>query len=116
MTGKKGISFEKCGHHYLLNYNGFPPSILTQVSGHTQNWFDADGTASGLNVPTFIMSGYAESASWFQVDDEGKSGCFLRIFLNTYICCLETDTLDFFFQLVMSPRAPCISFVEENCD
>jgi hypothetical protein len=82
MTATKGISFEKCGRRYLLNYYGLPPAIPSQVSGRTQNWFDADGTASGLNVPTFIVSGYPDVASWFQVDDDGKNEHFSRNYFD----------------------------------
>ena len=41
----------------------------TTVSGRTQNWLDVDGTASGLNVPTLMVSGYDECGFWWRVDD-----------------------------------------------
>jgi len=67
MQGTRNISYEKCGRRfYLRNYRG----DFTTVSGRTQNWIDADGTASGLNVPTIIGSGYSEAGLWWAAGDE----------------------------------------------
>jgi hypothetical protein len=75
MQGTRAISFQNCGRRFsLLNWNN-----ADTVSGRTQNWLDADGSASGRGVGTFMVSGYASAAKWWVVDDNGTL-CF--------VCCL----------------------------
>lgn len=41
------------------------------VAGRNQNWIDADGSVSGLGVPSFIVSGVANVSTWWDVDSDG---------------------------------------------
>jgi hypothetical protein len=73
MQGTRNITFTSCGRRfYLYNFNG--DSAPETVSGRSQNWFDADGSVTGLKVPSLIGSGKAGAEGWWQVDDEGKFG------------------------------------------
>mmetsp|Transcript_17779 Transcript_17779/g.35766 ORF Transcript_17779/g.35766 Transcript_17779/m.35766 type:complete len:1390 (-) Transcript_17779:60-4229(-) len=69
MQGTRNVAYENVGRRfYLDNFRG--DDQPTTVSGRTQNWCDVDGTASGLNVPTLIASGYRQDCgSWWHVDD-----------------------------------------------
>jgi hypothetical protein len=76
MQGTRNVTFENCGRRFSLdNFNGNSDT----VSGRGQNWLDADGSASGLGVPTLIASGIESASDWWTVDDEGKFGFKLRI-------------------------------------
>jgi hypothetical protein len=70
MQGTRALSFDNCGRRFsLFNWNN-----ADTVSGRAQNWLDVDGSASGQGVPTFMVSGYASAAKWWQVDDNGTCG------------------------------------------
>lgn len=71
MQGTSGITFDNCGRRfYLFDFRG--DAAPETVSGRGQNWLDADGSVSGMNVPTLIVSGEAGAESWWNVDDDGK--------------------------------------------
>lgn len=67
MQGTSGIQFDNCGRRFR-----FTLGTLDTVSGRGQNWLDADGSISGLNVPTLIGSGLPSAEDWWHVDDDGK--------------------------------------------
>ena len=69
MQATKDITFDNCGRRFSLE-NWLPDGALTSVSGRTQNWFDVDGSVSGLNEPTIIGSGLADAGLWWDVDNE----------------------------------------------
>lgn len=67
MQGTRNITYENVGRRfYLRNYVG----DFTTVSGRIQNWIDADGSASGLKVPTIIGSGYEECGLWWNAGSD----------------------------------------------
>ncbi len=81
MQGTKNITFTNCGRRfYLYNFNG--DSAPETVSGRSQNWLDADGSVTGLHVPSIIGSGKNGSQGWWQVEDEGKLS--VRIVSTTF--------------------------------
>ena len=68
MQGTRAITFENCGRRFNLdNWLGNPNT----VSGRNQNWLDVDGSASGLGVSTFMVSGAANVSTWWNVDSNG---------------------------------------------
>jgi hypothetical protein len=71
MQATKQVSFENCGRRFK-----FTGGLLDTASGRNQNWFDTDGTVSGLGVPTLIGSGLSSARDWFGVDDEGMSNAY----------------------------------------
>ena len=72
MQATKNIKFQKCGRRFSLD-NWLGPTAPSTVSGRTQNWQDADGSVSGLGVPSLIGSGKTDAGLWWTVDDEGTS-------------------------------------------
>ena len=71
MQGTRNIQFENCGRRFYL-YNFFGTDMPLTVSGRGQTWIDVDGSASGMNVPTLIGSGFDGVRDWWHVDDDGK--------------------------------------------
>ena len=68
MQGTRDIKFDNCGRRFSLdNWLGETNS----VAGRNQNWIDADGSVSGLGVPSFIVSGVANVSTWWKVDSDG---------------------------------------------
>jgi hypothetical protein len=68
MQGTRAITFDNCGRRFSLD-NWL--ANQNTVSGRNQNWLDTDGSASGLGVPTLMVSGVANVSSWWQVDSNG---------------------------------------------
>jgi len=69
MQGTKDIRFENCGRRFRLvdfRSNNAPSS----VSGREQNWYDIDGTITGMGEPSIAASGLTDAGMWWQVDDE----------------------------------------------
>lgn len=66
MQATEKITFEDCGRRFRNTVQSH-----STVSGRTQNWFDVDGSVTGLNVPTLIGSGQVEAGLWWNVEDEG---------------------------------------------
>jgi hypothetical protein len=62
MQATRNITFEDVGRRFK-----FVNTEIETVSGRTQNWFDVDGSASGLNEPTLMGSGYASAGDWWHV-------------------------------------------------
>jgi hypothetical protein len=72
MQGTNEILFENCGRRfYLSDFRG--DDLPDTVSGRGQNWIDVDGSASGLNEPTIIVSGLSSVKTWLEVDGDGES-------------------------------------------
>jgi hypothetical protein len=67
MQATKNLTYDDVGRRFR-----FSRTDIESVSGRTQNWFDADGSASGLQEPTLIGSGLASAGEWWKV------GKFLR--------------------------------------
>ena len=63
MSGSSGIKYENCGRRFRMT------DSRNKVSGRLFNWFDTDGSASGLNEPTLIGSGIEDSKAWWKVDE-----------------------------------------------
>ncbi len=72
MQGTRDITFENCGRRFQLWDDRGAKAPFTTVSGRLQNWIDVDGSASGLNEPTLIVSGQDAAKGWWQVDDQGE--------------------------------------------
>lgn len=68
MQATKNIKYENCGRRFKFNSNE-----VESVSAMSQNWIDADGTASGVGEPTLIVSGIEGATGWWHADDEGKA-------------------------------------------
>lgn len=68
MQATRDITYEDCGRRFKLADFTTPPNDPSTVSGRIQNWYDADGSASGLNEPTIIGSGLADAGHWWKVD------------------------------------------------
>lgn len=89
MQASKNITFESCGRRFRLDSDrpadDTGEAVMDTVAGRAQNWLDADGTASGLNEPTFIVSGLASVKSWLEVDGDGKV-TFGLFQLSIYLC------------------------------
>jgi len=76
MQATSGISYESCGLRYRfkdyivdrgdVHGNG----LNSTVSARLQSWYDADGSASGLGVPTIIGSAVQDAAEWWQLDGQ----------------------------------------------
>jgi hypothetical protein len=66
MQATKDIKFENCGRRFR-----FSNEALDSVSGRGQNWWDSDGTVSGLGKPTLIGSGLWSVRNWWGVDANG---------------------------------------------
>ena len=69
MQGTRAITFDNCGRRFSLNNWLDDPNT---VSGRNQNWLDADGSASGLSVPSLIVSGVSNVSTWWEVDSNGR--------------------------------------------
>ena len=68
MQATKDITYEDCGRRFKLA--DFANDELSSVSGRIQNWLDIDGSASGLNEPTIIGSGLADTGKWWRVEED----------------------------------------------
>lgn len=60
------ITYDNCGRRFMSTYEEYETNMAMRES-----WIDADGSASGLGVPAFIVSGTTRSRAWWRVDDEG---------------------------------------------
>ena len=67
MQATRNIQFQNCGRRFA-----YQEGLADTVSGRHQNWIDADGSVSGLKVPTLIGSGIDSAARWWGVEDSGK--------------------------------------------
>ncbi len=104
MQGTKNITFTSCGRRfYLYNFNG--DTAPETVSRRSQNWLDADGSVTGLHVPSIIGSGKTGSQGFWQVEDSGKR--FRVHFLPNRRLLLTLRI--FAFQLCMNRRVPFVS-------
>ena len=54
----------------MLLRNG--PARFERAGERYQHWFDADGSVTGLGVPSLIGSGLVDTGLWWKVDDDGK--------------------------------------------
>jgi len=69
MQATRNITFEDCGRLFrLIDFK--TDNAVSTVSGRNQNWFDIDGTVSGLGEPTMIGSGLPSAGLWWKVDPE----------------------------------------------
>jgi hypothetical protein len=62
MQATRDITFEDVGRRFK-----FTRTFNETVSGRTQNWYDADGSVTGLGAPTFIGSGFSGAGQWWRV-------------------------------------------------
>ena len=62
MQATKNITFEDAGRRFRFTRTDFE-----SVSGRLQNWFDADGSATGTLEPTFMGSGFGSAGLWWNV-------------------------------------------------
>jgi hypothetical protein len=70
MQATRNITFENCGRRF--RFRDFRKNRPSSVSGREQNWYDADGTITGLGERSVAASGLADAGMWWKVDDEGK--------------------------------------------
>lgn len=66
MQATKNITYIDCGRRFQV-------SRVNSVSARAQNWIDADGTASGTGVPTFMVPAIPEARNWWAADNDGKT-------------------------------------------
>ena len=62
------ITYDNCGRRFVSDHAEYETNMAMR-----ECWIDADGSASGLRVPTFIVSGTTRSKAWWRVDDEGTN-------------------------------------------
>jgi len=62
------ITYDNCGRRFVSEYEEYE----TNMAMH-ECWIDADGSTSGIGVPTFIVSGTNRSKGWWRADDEGMN-------------------------------------------
>jgi hypothetical protein len=73
MQGTRAIHFENCGRRFYQHdwrQNGSPH--MSSVSAREQNWYDIDGSITGLGGRSVIASGIADAGLWWKIEDEGK--------------------------------------------
>lgn len=71
MQATRGLTFENCGRRFRFSHED-----RDSVSGRSQNWLDADGTASNMpGQPILIGSGLDSVIDWWKVDDQ----CMLSV-------------------------------------
>jgi len=68
MQATKYISIENSGRYF--RFHDFRKNAPSSVSGREQNWFDADGSMTGLGVPSVISSGLADAGMWWFADEK----------------------------------------------
>jgi hypothetical protein len=64
MQATRNITMDDVGRRFLLT-----ETRVSSVSGLTQNWYDYDGSVSGLFEPTLMGSGLEGAGLWWKVDD-----------------------------------------------
>jgi len=69
MQATKNIQFENCGRRFRLQ-DFRSSNAPSSVSGREQNWYDLDGTITGMGEPSVAASGLSDAGMWWQVDDE----------------------------------------------
>ncbi|KAI2493236.1 hypothetical protein MHU86_21310 [Fragilaria crotonensis] len=69
MHATRGVKFEKCGRRFRM-HDFRPISLPNSNSGRLQNWYDIDGSVTGLGERSVIASGFADAGMWWKVDDE----------------------------------------------
>ena len=74
MQATKTIIYINCGlrfrnDNFVTDQGGtLSNGMASTVSERIQSWYDADGTTSGLGVPTIIGSGASEAGDWWRLD------------------------------------------------
>eukprot|EP00934_Nitzschia_sp_Nitz4_P002604 Nitzschia sp. Nitz4//scaffold396_size11502//5699//11254//NITZ4_009037-RA/size11502-snap-gene-0.7-mRNA-1//-1//CDS//3329550271//2594//frame0 len=63
MQATRNVTFDDVGRRFRHSVTSYET-----VSGRIQNWYDVDGSASGLNEPTFMGSGFSSAGLWWNVD------------------------------------------------
>lgn len=71
MQATRNITFDDVGRRFRFSVTSFET-----VSGRIQNWYDVDGTATGLDEPVYMGSGYDGAGLWWNV------GTFSLIFVS----------------------------------
>lgn len=69
MQATKNIRFENCGRRFRLQ-DFRSSNAPSSVSGREQNWYDIDGTITGMGEPSIAASGLSDAGMWWQVDNE----------------------------------------------
>ena len=87
MQGTRNVSFENCGRRFRFGADHDGDERMDTVSARAQNWFDADGTASGRNEPTLIVSGTDTVANWWEVEDDGMLRTDIASLTVVYLLC-----------------------------
>jgi G8 domain len=88
MQGTKEIQFENCGRRFFqYDFRQSKAPQLSSNSGRLQNWYDMDGSITGLNQPSVLASGLNDTGMWWQVDNEGE--CVKNIFVYIRIICSQ---------------------------
>ena len=107
MQATRDITFDNCGRRFILHDWRAPyRDVPSTNSGRIQNWFDADGSATGLNVPSFMGSGLADTGEWWKVDSEGMLASVDRYVLLGWNA---NNCLVGLLQLCMIRKVRCIS-------
>jgi hypothetical protein len=72
MQATRGVKFENCGRRFRMR-DFRPTNLPNSNSGRLQNWYDIDGSVTGLRERSVIASGFADAGMWWKVDDDGKN-------------------------------------------
>lgn len=103
MQGTKDITFENCRRRFRQqDYRSNKPS---SVSGREQNWYDMDGTVTGLGELSVVASGLADAGMWWEVDNEGKSIDTLILLLVCVFSCNALISLAY-SPAIYDPQGP----------
>jgi hypothetical protein len=91
MQATRNISFDHCDTKFAFE------TVSDANSGRLTNWYDVDGSVSGLHEPTIIGSGVESVKHWWGADEEGR-----KTYETIWVFgCFESSILFFFiFRLI----------------
>ena len=68
MQATRNITFDNCGRRFSLHQGGTP--FGTTTSSRIQNWFDVDGSVTGIGRKSLIVSGVTSTGRWWNADQD----------------------------------------------
>jgi hypothetical protein len=69
MQGTRSITFENCGRRFRqIDFR--QNQTFTSVFGREQNWYDFDGSITGLGSKSVAASGLSDAGMWWEVNEE----------------------------------------------
>ena len=98
MQATKNIKYEDCGRilrvrNYVIDGgNDITNGMTSTQSVRATNWYDVDGSASELGVPTIIGSAEPDAGYWWRIDDH----CVLASTIGLTLPVANDSHSDFF--------------------